>query len=534
MIMVERLSILVLVAVLGTAVPARAQQHYKRAHNTMLDEAKALLANGEYVNAARIYKKLLPVDTSFLDNYYELGYCLARIPGQREKAVPLLQKAADGGHVEAAYELGLALHREQRFDEAIKRLSAYKGIFHRMVGDPEVDRMIGICRTAMELTRHPVDLRVRNMGAMINSPMHDYCPLVTADGNTMYFTSRREGTTGGMKDPNGQYMEDIYLALRIDEVWSNATNAGTPLNSSVQDATVGISPDGQSMIIYRTAAGLISGDLFETRKAGGGWSPPLLMTDHINSDAHEPSATIAPDGSEIYFTSDRDGGFGGRDLYRIRRMPDGSWSRPLNLGAMVNTPYDEDAPFLHSDGVTLFFSSNGHGTMGGYDIFKTQCLDPDMNGWSVPENMGFPLNTVNDDIYFSLSDDGTTGYLSSERPGGLGGQDIYQVTFTDDQLDYVAVLGVVTDGSDEPVRARLTVTDPTGEEVVGVYNSDARTGRYLMILEPGGQYHVSVDARGFEVREAEFTARAPRGGREMALDITLVRNESTARATKPE
>jgi hypothetical protein len=180
------------------------------------------------------------------------------------------------------------------------------------------------------------------------------------------------------------------VARRIDETWSNATNAGIPLNTYVQDATVGLSPDGESMIIYRTAAGLVSGDLFETRKQDGLWQVPALMTDQINSAAHEPSASIAPDGHEIYFTSDRPGGFGGRDLYRIRRLPNGEWSMPLNLGPTVNTPYDEDAPFLHSDGVTLFFSSTGHNTMGGYDIFKTQCIDPDMNGWTEPENMGYP------------------------------------------------------------------------------------------------------------------------------------------------
>jgi hypothetical protein len=261
---------------------------------------------------------------------------------------------------------------------------------------------------------------------------------------------------------------------------------------------------------------------------------PELMTERINSASHEPSASISPDGHDIYFTSDREGGMGGRDLYRIRRLPDGTWSFPLNLGPEVNTPFDEDAPFLHSDGVTLFFSSTGHGTMGGYDIFKTQCLDPDQNGWSKPENMGYPLNTVNDDIYFCLSEDGTTGYFSSERDGGFGAQDIYEVIFPGSQIDYVAVLGVVTDNNDEPVRARLVVTDPVNEEIVGVYNNNVRTGRYLMILRPGGRYHMTIEAEGFEVREAEVIASLPEGTRELPMNIILVRNENTARATTPE
>ena len=530
----KKLSSLLLLLAMFVAFDAAAQQHYSRAHNRMLDEATALMANGEYLNATRIYRKLIPVDTTFMDNYYDMGYCLAHVAGQREKALPYLAKAVKGGHTEACYELAMAYHREQRFDEAIEMFVKYKSIYYRALADADVDRAIATSKNARELTASPVDLKIRNMGAMVNSPMHDYCPLVTADGNTMYFTSRREGTVGGMKDPNGQYMEDIYVARRIDEVWSNATNAGAPLNTYVQDATVGLGPDGNSMIIYRTASGLTSGDLYESRKQEGLWQVPELMTDRINSPSHEPSASISPDGNEIYFTSDREGGFGGRDLYRIRRLPDGSWSMPLNLGPEVNTAFDEDAPFLHSDGVTLFFSSNGHNTMGGYDIFKSQCIDPDMNGWSAPENMGFPLNTVNDDIYFCLSEDGTTGYFSSERAGGLGAQDIYEVQFPNSQIDYVAVLGVVTDNNEDPVRARFVVTDPITADIVGVYSNNAKTGRYLMILQPGGKYHMSIEAEGFETREADIVATLPDGTRELPLDITLVRNEQTARATPVE
>ncbi len=513
---------------------AFAQQHYNRTHNRLLDEANAQMAHGEYLSATKIYKKLIPVDTTYAENYYSMGYCLSRVPGQRDRALAYLEKAVTLGHTEAHLELALARHRQQRFEEAIELLVKYKTIFYRAEPDAVVDRHIAMARSAKELVQHPVDLQIRNMGGMINSAYHDYCPLVTADGNTMYFTSRREGTTGGLKDPNGQYMEDIYVAHRIDEVWSNATNAGVPLNTYVQDATVGLSPDGETMIIYRTAAGLVSGDLFECRKQDGLWQPPALMTDQINSSSHEPSASISPDGNEIYFTSDRPGGFGGRDLYRIRRLPNGQWSLPLNLGPTVNTPFDEDAPFLHSDGVTLFFSSTGHGTMGGYDIFKTQCIDPDMNGWSLPENMGYPLNTVNDDIYFCLSEDGTTGYFSSERTGGLGAQDIYQVNFPSSQIEYVAVLGVVTDTNDEPVRARMTVMEAGGEEIVGVYNANANTGRYLMILQPGSRYHVTIEAEGFERSEAEWVAQASEGTREMPLDIVMLRNENTARAIANE
>lgn len=525
------LTILLLLAATSLA----AQKNYKRLHNQMLDQAKLLLANGEYKEAAKLYKRLVPVDSGFVEVWYEMGLCMANIPGQREQAVPYWEHAVRGGHTEAFHELGSARHRQQRFDEAIDLFNQYKQKFQRAVGDVEVDRSIAMALTAKELVKHPIDVKIRNMGAMVNSEAHDYCPLVTADGNMMYFTSRRQGTRGGLKDNSGQWLEDIYMARRIDEIWTNAVNAGHPLNTMTHDATVGLSPDGSSMIVYRTQRDLQSGDLYEARMHAQVWQEPVLMSDKINSPAHEPSASIAPGGDEIYFCSDRPGGFGGRDLYRIRRLPNGEWSLPLNLGPNVNTPFDEDAPFIHSDGTTLFFSSKGHGTMGGYDIFKVMLTDPDMNGWSIPENMGYPLNTVNDDIYFCLSEDGHTGYFSSERPGGIGMQDIYQVTFPGSQLDYVLVRGVVADANDDPVKARILVTDMAGEEIVGIYNSSERTGRYLMVLTPGQRYKMAVEAPGFEAQESELHAKPLYADiRELPMDIRMVRTPNAERLSKNE
>lgn len=523
------LTLLAFAALCGTA---SAQHGYSRANYRMLDEARALYEGEQWTDAAKIYKRLLPVDTSFADVYYELGVCERMIPVLRDHADAHFEAAARHGSIEGLYQLALARHRQQRFDEEIQLLEAYKQARGREEVDAEVDRHIAIAQNAKQLTAQPVELRIRNLGVTVNSTAHDYCPLVTADGTTMYFTSRREGTMGGFKDPSGQYFEDIYSTHLQDEVWSRAANVGAPLNTYVQDATVGLSPDGNEMIIYRTSQDLVSGDLFLTKRVQGAWQKPERMTDRINGPAHEPSATISPDGSEIYFTSDREGGFGGRDLYRIRRLPNGEWSLPLNLGPTVNTANDEDAPFMHSDGTTLFFSSNGHNTMGGYDIFKATLLDPDMNVWGKPENMGYPLNTVNDDIYFCLSEDGRTGYFSSERPSGLGGQDIYQVVFPTSQIDYLLVRGIVTDALEEPVKARITLTDASGEEVVGVYNTHERTGRYVMAVRPGERYTMLVQAPGFDDRTKELSTDVTITTREMALDLQLVRNDRTARAVQ--
>lgn len=502
-------------------IQAFGQQGYKKVHNQMLDQAKVHLANEDFEEAAKLYKRLLPVDPDFVEVYHEMGVCLANMPGQKDKAVPFFERGAEAGWIESVYQLGVARHRQMRFDDAVALFDRYKTMHGRAVPDVEVERLKAMSYSAKALSAAPVEMEIRNMGPMINSPAHDYCPLVTADGNTMYFTSRREGTTGGLKDPYGQWFEDIYTAMRIDEVWTNAVSAGSPLNTLVHDATVGLSPDGSSMIIYRTQQNLVSGDLYEARMHARKWQQPELMTPQINSEHHEPSASIAPDGQEIYFTSDRSGGYGGRDIYRIRRLPNGEWSKPLNLGPNVNTEHDEDAPFMHSDGTTLFFCSKGHNTMGGYDIFKVLLTDPDMNGWGTAENMGYPLNTVNDDIYFCLSSDGYTGWFSSERAEGMGMQDIYQVDFPNSQLDHMIVHGVVADVYEEPVKARIILTDETGEEVVGIYNTNQNTGRFLMVLGRDKTYNMEVEAPGHTVRKSVLQASSPDGVQEMALDVVL-------------
>lgn len=513
---------------LGLAQGAMAQRGYTRAQHQMLAEARNLALAGQWSDAWLLYKSLLPVDTAFADIWQEAGMCELNLPNMREQAAQHFETAVRLGNTDALWQLALVRHRQERFTEEVDLLSRYRKVNYRETGDEEIERQVRAAGTAKELVAHPVDLKIRNLGAGINSDAHDYCPLVTADGNTMYFTSRREGSLGNLKDASGRAFEDIYTATCTDGDWGVAMNAGRPLNTAGMDATVGLSRDGHEMIIYRADANALDGDLFLAAKELGTWKPPVRMTDAINGPYHDPSATISADGTEIYFTSDRPGGFGGRDLYRIRRLPNGEWSLPLNLGPKINTSFDEDAPFMHNDGTTLFFSSNGHNTMGGFDIFKATLTDPDRNVWATPENMGYPLNTVNDDIYFCLSADGRTGYFSSERPNGMGGQDIYQAVFPVSQIEFQLVRGVVVNGTDEPLKAQITLTRPGNNEPEGTYLTNERTGRYLMALRPGTDYRIQVIAPGYEECVKEFRSDENFEDHIMSLDITLVKSERTA------
>ena len=510
---------------------AHAQSGFKRTQNKMLDEAELLMQGHEYAEAAKIYRRLVPEDTGFAEVSYNLGLCEWNLPGRWENSAPHFAKAVQSNNTEAHFMLALCRHRQQRFDEALQLFTMYKLHYYRAVDNEEVARRMAICTTAKALTRLPEDQRIVNMGTAVNSKAHDYSPLVTADRSRMFFTSRREGTTGSERDQNGQWYEDIWTSSCMNGTWMPAQNAGKPLNTSVMDATVGISPTGDTLLIYRSDADLNGGDLFMTHRTGNGWSQPEMLTEKVNSGSHEPSASLGPGGTSIYFTSDREGGQGGRDIWCVKRLPTGAWSEPQNLGPSVNTMFDEDAPFMHADGKTLFFSSNGHSTMGGYDIFKSALLEPEGNAWTVAQNMGYPLNTVNDDIYFCLSDDGTTGFFSSERAGGSGAQDIYQVTFPTNQLDFVAVLGVVTDAMDEPLRAKITLIDLTQGETHGVYNTNGNTGRYLMVVEPGRRYRMLVESEGCVAYTGEFDPSSAHGEREMLLDIRMTRPVAQANSS---
>jgi outer membrane protein OmpA-like peptidoglycan-associated protein len=314
------------------------------------------------------------------------------------------------------------------------------------------------------------------------------------DESVIMFTSNRKGTGGDNNmTPEGDYFEDIWVCYRKpDGSWTQARSIGPTINTFDNEATIGLSADAQQLFIYKDDNG--DGNIYVSELNGDMWSGPeklgedngSVKTD-INTSAWEPSACITADGNTIYFVSDRVGGFGGTDIYRVVRLPNGSWSMAQNLGPTINTMYDEDAPFIHPDGKTLFFSSKGQKTMGGYDIFYSQRFD---SGWSAPRNVGYPINTADDDIFYALSADGKRAYYSSVRPGGLGDKDLYCVNLEDPMTGSVVVLkGKITfNGGDSlPPGVNIRIRDgDSGEELPDV-KPNSKTGRYILVLTPGSQ-----------------------------------------------
>jgi outer membrane protein OmpA-like peptidoglycan-associated protein len=394
--------------------------------------------------------------------------------------------------------LGKAQHINYKFDEALISLDKFKT--YLTPEDKELMRMteqvISWCKNAKVLVAAPVNMKVENIGGQLNSAFPDYSPVVTADESQMFFTSRRPNTTGGKIDiRDNMYFEDIYSATRSDSGWGNVKNVGPPVNTDGHDATIGISIDGQKLFMYRDDKG--DGNIYTSDLQGDKWMAPVKLNENINSSKWEGSVSESADGNTLYFSSEREGGFGGKDIYKSKKLPNGQWGKATNMGPSVNTPFDDDAPFIHPDGITLYFSSQGHSSMGGFDIFY--CSLNDSGNWSKPVNMGYPINTTDDDIFYFPTADNRRAYYSSFRSDGYGEKDIYMLTLpekTEAPLavysgEMTSVLGGVPEG------ATITVKDNATGEVVGIYTPNSSTGKYLFILPPGKNYNIAYEAEGY-------------------------------------
>jgi len=450
---------------------------------------------------------------------YKIGVCmLARNYPLKTNALQYLKKAyALNLNVapDIHYYFGRAYHLNSDWETAKTEYNIYLKSdvkkSEKQIADTK--KKIEECNNGEELVKHPIPVTIENLGPNINTEYPEYGVLVNADETEMIYTSKRPETTGGSTDiGSSQYTEDIYISHFINGAWTKATNSSTALNSSDNDATAGISADGKTLYIYRGDKG---GDLYTAHLVNDStWSKPEIMNTKLNSKYFESSICVAPDGKIIYFVSERPGGFGGRDIYVISVDSLGTWDDPQNLGAVVNTEYNEEGIAVHPDGKTIYFSSEGHNTMGGYDVFRSHYtgnlkgrLEP--KKWTKPENIGSPINTPDDDVFFCISANGKHAYYSSVQEGGAGEKDIYRINFLNidtanlhpknvAKQKSIHVKGLVVDSSTHKnIEASIEITDNKTHKVLSRFKSNASTGEYDVTLPAGGDYQISVNAPDF-------------------------------------
>ncbi|MDQ3046140.1 MAG: OmpA family protein [Bacteroidota bacterium] len=530
-----------------------------------LKEAKDNLEKGDefFAMGSVFYRQALEpylAANKFNPNNAMLNYKIGKsylYSNYKLKSIPFLEKAVSlnpNVDPQLRFVLGKAYHLDMQWDKAIEEFKIFQKSLLNVEEFKdlmeEVNKHIEECLTGKELVKKPIRVFVDNVGPEINSQYPDYGPVISADESVMLFTSRRPTTTGGGIDPGiNEPFEDIYIATKQNGKWSVALNMGKPVNTDDHDANSGLSADGQKFLIY---IGKNNGDLYEAELKGDSWSKPERMNKNINTDFHESSACYTPDGKSVYFVTDKpDGGLGDRDIYISNRDEKGKWGKAINLGPTINTQWGEEGVFIHPDGKTMYFSSQGHKTMGGYDIFKTVFE----NGqWSKPENLGYPVNTPDDDVFFVTSASGKHGYYASFNANGYGEKDIYMITFLgpekpmvlnneDNLMASVAapvketviapivqikeaaltiLKGVITDAlTNKPLEATIEIIDNQKNAVIASFTSNSSSGKYLVSLPAGKNYGIAVKKENYLFHSENFDIPAAAAFQEVVKDVAL-------------
>lgn len=489
---------------------------------------------------------------------YKLGQCYLASPFKL-KAIPYLEKAQQlnpSVDVYLNYFLGKAYHLDMQWDKAIKEFSIFQKNMNSNDNTEviaEVSKYIKECYTGKDLSQKPIRVFIDNLGGEVNSQYTDYGPVISADESVLLFTSRRPNTVGGKIDPgDNNFMEDIYISQKMpDGKWSPALNMGEPVNTSDHDANSGLSADGTKFLIY---IGKNMGDLYESELKGDQWSKPEAINKNVNTDKyHESTACYSPDGKSLYFVSDKPGGLGDRDIYISKKDEKGRWGEAVNLGPAINTKYGEEGVFIHPDGKTLYFSSQGHTGIGGYDIYKS-VYDEKTKIWSTPVNIGYPVNTPDDDVFFVVSASGKRGYYTSFNPNGFGEKDLYMITFLGDEKPMVQsnednllaslvapiketvvppvieikeaqltiLKGVITDAlTGKTLEATIDIIDNQMNQTIASFSSNSSTGKYLVSLPAGKNYGIAVRKEGYLFHSENFDIPNTSAFQQVEKDVEL-------------
>jgi hypothetical protein len=484
--------------------------------NDLFPQSKAELKNNFYDAESWIlfeaYKDALPLYLQLLNSYpdnsnfkYRIGQCFLNTPGEKEKAIRYLEDAVknidpkykegkfneSGAPYDALYYLANAYRINNQLDKALETYNLFRKNMKPEVYDTVVlDLQIQSCLNAKELMGKPKFIIRKNLGDVINEGSSEFNPVVSDDENMIVF-SKSEA-----------FYDAILYSVKNNGRWSTPQNMNEILKVDRDLFPTSLSSDGKTLYLYSSAD--YDGIIYSSRFENGTWSPLVKLNDNINTKYWESHATISHDNNKLYFTSNRKGTLGGMDIYVSNRESSGDWGPALNLGPVINTPYNEESPFLSQDDKTLYFSSRGHFNMGGYDIFTSRMVD---NGeWSAPVNEGYPLNSTDDDVFFKPAIENSKGYYAIQSPDGYGKEDIYQIEiFSDDHPRKFIISGIssVADlistcrdsvrisiiNSRKPVQPMVVYTNPTTHE----YQFNLPQGDYKLNYEGYGGEKVTRD-----------------------------------------
>ena len=475
--------VLIFLAVLLPFFPTSvfSQQDPKEIARQYMEQAELIMAETKAMDDAReLMVTAADQDTTFIKANYEAGRMHLLTVGKNRAVKYLLRvfRQDPAYKFDIEYWIGRSYQYGENFDKALEFYNLYK---NKLAGKANyqgkdkidlatVDRAIFECENGKEFVTSPGNFSIVNIGREINSEYEDYGPVLNENEDEIVFTTRRreDNLNENVFEDNKPY-EDIFTARKTGGTWSYAKNLGPVVNTPYHESSVALSADGNTLFIFNDEGG---GDIFYSeRRPTGEFGPKIPLPGIINSSFEEKSISISKDEKTLYFSSNRPGGFGGLDIYKATKDSKGQWTNVKNLGPKINTDMDDDGLFIDYDDVTLFFSSKGRKGMGGYDVFKAT-FDPATNEWSEPVNLGYPINTPDDDIYFVITKDAKRAYYSSVREDGMGYTDIYMITIPEgikntdpivakppveppvDAVDTTTAVAVVTPTTNKPPTTR--------------------------------------------------------------------------------
>src|SRR5258706_790628 len=502
---------------------------------TYAQSVKELMAEGDrfngkkkYRDAIVVFKKALDInpDDALINFKLGLAYLYS---DTKSKAATFIDKAYRlnpkiDNRID--YHLGTAFQNRNDFKKAIEHFEAFRE------NNPNLSTIanerITECLVADSMVQHELNVVIENLGPVVNSTQDEYSPIISSDGNMLIFTSNR-----GELIKNQPHHEEIYVAHKNGKAWGEPKKLGPTINTEFNDAAASLSPDGKTMFLYYEEKG---GDIFSSTFDGKDWSKPVPLNKNINTSQYwETCASVSPDGKKLYFASNRPGGFGELDIYVSDLDSKGQWGKGVNLGPLVNTPGNDDSPYIHYDGVTLYFSSDGHPKIGNSDIFVTEFKK---GKWTKPENIGYPVNSWEYDGFFSISTDKKTAYYATIKEGDHGGIDIYSIKSLDpkfkpkpnpvvveepkkpakeqyhdplidklkQQKVFTLLKGKVIDETDAHVlEATITLVDNETGKVISKLTSDPITGEFELIIPHGGNYGVATERQGYLFNSINFS-----------------------------
>lgn len=509
------------------------------------DAAIQLMEIKQYYQASLIWQNILTEYPDNLNYNYQTGICLLNSNLNKKQALPLLIKGVgnvsknynpfdpyeDRTPVDIYFYLGQAYHLNGQFDKAIEMFNTYRTeASKKHVLQQLVHRQIAWANNAKSETENPRQKgsNIYNIGATINSDASDYSPVLSLDEKLLFFTSRRLREDSSNLKPvsyivpqDGKFYEDIYVSMK-----NRSTNEwGKPELASLSElreneATISVSADGLQLFLYHDDNG--NGNIYYSDFADTAFGDLMELGSDINTESWETHVTLTADGNTLYFVSDRPGGMGGRDIYRCVKLPNGEWSKALNIGAPINSEFDEDAPFISAGGTYLYYSSNSERSMGGFDIFVSQFKED--GTFDIPIPIGVPINSVDDDVFFITNVSGKRGYFSSFREDSYGEKDIYIIELDTAVVESIAILKgyiVPAKGQNFPENLMIFASDLTEGSDPEEFRPRPQDGSYIFALIPCHEYLIDYQIDGNSFHQYQFQVPCEAGYHDLEKILNL-------------